>query len=106
MENSRRCDVCKIDVHRPSYAKHLRSIKHSEKEKQNEMIIPEWLFKEEQAPVKKQIKKFYNPKMLKQIARKTIKIDDKELDKELSKKMINPYLFMDEKLKTSFEKIT
>ena len=30
MENSRRCDVCKIDVNRASYAKHLRSKKHLE----------------------------------------------------------------------------
>ena len=41
--NSRKC---KIDVHRASYVKHLRSKKHLENEKQNEMIIPEWLFKE------------------------------------------------------------
>ena len=25
MENSRRCEICKVDVHRASYAKHLRS---------------------------------------------------------------------------------
>ena len=44
--NSRKCDVCNIDVHRACYVKHLRSKKHLENEKQNEMIIPEWLFKE------------------------------------------------------------
>ena len=33
--------------------KHLRIKKHLENIKQNEMIIPEWLIKEEQAPVKK-----------------------------------------------------
>ena len=53
MENSCRCDVCNNEVHRASYVKHLRSKKHLENEKQNEMIIPEWLFKEEQAPNKK-----------------------------------------------------
>ena len=57
MENSRRCDVCKIDVHRASYSKHLISKKNFEKIRQNEIIIPEWLFKEEQTPIKKKIKK-------------------------------------------------
>ena len=33
------------------------------------MIIPEWLFKEEQAPIKNKIKKLYNTKTLKHIAR-------------------------------------
>ena len=28
MENSRRCDICKIDVLRASFAKHLRRKKH------------------------------------------------------------------------------
>ena len=28
--NSRKCDVCNIDVHRASYVKHLRSKKHLE----------------------------------------------------------------------------
>ena len=40
MKNSRRCESCKIDVQRAFYAKHLRSQKHLEIEKQNEMIIP------------------------------------------------------------------
>ena len=44
--NSRKCDVCNIDVHRASYVKHLRSRKHLENENQNEMIIPELLFQE------------------------------------------------------------
>ena len=52
--NSRRCDICNIDVHRASYNKQLRSKKHTENEKQNEMIIPEWLFKE---PIEKKIEK-------------------------------------------------
>ena len=67
------------------------------------MIIPEWLFKEERTPIKKQMKKVYNPKTLKQIARQSIKMKDKELDKELAKKMINPYYFIDENLKNSFK---
>ena len=49
MENSRTCDVCNVNVHRASMQKHLRSRKHLEKREQNEMIIPEWLFKEERS---------------------------------------------------------
>ena len=86
MENSRRCDVCNINVHRASYAKHLRSKRHLENIRQNEIIIPKWFFKEEQTPIKKTIKKVYNPKTLKQIVRENIKMNDKELDKELAKK--------------------
>ena len=37
---SRKCDVCKIDVHRATYILHLRSKKHIANMKQNEMIIP------------------------------------------------------------------
>ena len=44
--NSRRCEICNVDVHRASYAKHLRSQIHLENIKQNEMIIPDWFFKE------------------------------------------------------------
>ena len=38
----RRCEVCKKDVHRSSFAKHLRSKAHEE----NEKIIPSNLFEE------------------------------------------------------------
>ena len=40
--------------------------------------------------LKMKIKKVYNPKTLKQIARKNIKIKDKVLEKERDRKMINP----------------
>ena len=53
---------------------------------QNEVIIPEWFFKEEKSPIKKKIQKVYNPKSLKQLAREKIKLDDEEL----AKIMINP----------------
>ena len=43
------------------------------------MIIPEWLFQE---PVENKIKKIYNPKPLRQLARDNIKLDDKQLNKE------------------------
>ena len=53
MEISRRCDICIFDFHRASYAKHLRSKKHSENTRQDDIIIPEWLSKEEQGPIRK-----------------------------------------------------
>ena len=98
--NSRRCEICNVDVHRASYTKHLRSKKHFENIKQNDMIIPEWLFQE---PFENKIKKIYNPKSLKQLARNNIKLDDKQLKKELAKKMINPYYFTDKNLKVGFK---
>ena len=58
MENSRRCYNCNIDVHRAPYAKHLRSKKHLENIRQNDILIPEWFFKEEQAPIKKNLRKY------------------------------------------------
>ena len=96
--NSRRCDVCNIDVHRTSYSKHIRSKKHTENIKHYGMIIPEWLFRE---PVENNIKKIYNPKPLKQLARKNINLDDKQLNKELAKKMINLYYFSDRNLQVA-----
>ena len=98
--NCRRCDVCNILVHRASYIKHLRSKKHIENIKQNEMIIPEWFIQE---PIENKINKIYNPKPLKQLARNNIKLDDKQLNKELAKKTINPYYFTDRNLKVGFK---
>ena len=49
--NNRRCDICNIDVHRASYAKHLRSKRPLENIRQDDITIPEWLFKEEQEPI-------------------------------------------------------
>ena len=68
--NSRKYEICNVDVHRASYMKHLRSKKHMENIKQNEMIIMEWLF---QKPVENKIKKIYNPKLLRQLARDIIR---------------------------------
>ena len=99
MENSRTCEICSVNVHRASMQKHLRSKKHLENTIQNEMIIPEWFFKEEKTPIKKKIQKVYNPKTLKQLAREKIKLDDKEL----AKMMISPYYFIDESLKNGFK---
>ena len=100
MENSRTCEVCNVNVHRASFVKHLRSKKHLENIEQNEMIIPDWLFKEERSTIKKKIQKVYNPKTLKQLAREKIKLDDKEL----AKMMINPFYFIDKNLKTGLKK--
>ena len=63
---SRKCDICIVDVNRASYVKNLRSKKHLENMKQNEMITPEWFFKE---PVEIKNKNFSNPTPLKQLAR-------------------------------------
>ena len=64
--NGRKCEVSNLDVHRAYYAKHLRGRKHLGKGKLIEMVIPEWLF---QAPIENKVKKLYNPKTLKQIAK-------------------------------------
>ena len=49
-ETSRRCDNCNIDVHRESFAKHIKNEELVENVKQDEIIIPEWLF---QKPIEK-----------------------------------------------------
>ena len=84
--NSRKCEICNNDVHRASFVKHLRSEKHIKSGKIKNMIIPEWLFQE---PIENEIKIIYNAKSLKQIARDNIRLDDKQLKKELAKKMLN-----------------
>ena len=99
MEKSRTCYICNVNVHRASFAKHLRSKKHLEKVEKNEMVIPDWFFKEEKFPFKKKIQKVYNPKTLKQLAREKIKLDDKQL----AKIMNNPYYFIDKNLKIGFK---
>ena len=52
--NSHKCESCNIDIHRASLVKHMKSKKHLENVKQNEMIIPEWFFQE---PIENKIKK-------------------------------------------------
>ena len=98
MENRRTCEVFNVNVHRASFVRHLRSKKHLEKIEQNGMIIPDWLFNEERSPVKKEMKKVYNQKTLKELIREKFKLDDKEI----AKMMINPYYFIDENLKIGF----
>ena len=55
--------------------------------KKNEKIILNWLFSE---PIEKKVDKIYNPSSLKQLARDNIRSDDKQLNKELARKMNNP----------------
>ena len=98
--NSRKCDICNVDVHRASYSKHLKSKKHIENITQNEMIIPEWLFRE---PIENKIKKIYNPILLKKLARNKINLNESQLNKELAKKMINPYYFSDRNLRVAYK---
>ena len=64
------------------------------------MIIPDWLFQE---PIENKIKEIYNPKSLKQIARDNIRLDEKQLNKELAKMMINLHFFTDRNLKVGFK---
>ena len=66
---------------------------------QDDNITPEWLFKEEQGPIKNKIKKVCNTKTIKQIARENILKNVKERDKEVTKKRINPFYFIEENLK-------
>ena len=63
------------------------------------MIIPKWLFRE---PIENKIQKNYNPNRLRQIARDIIKKDDKQLNKQLAGKMINPYYFTDRAVQVGF----
>ena len=61
------------------------------------MIIPEWVFQE---PFEKKGK--YSPKTLKQIARKDIKLDYKQMSTEIFKNMINPFFSTDRVLQLDF----
>ena len=96
----RRCNICNIDVHRASYQKHLRCKKYLENEKNNDMLIPERLFKQ---PIENKNIKIYNPKPLQQIARENIILDDKKLNKELANRMLNPLYFTDRALRVGFK---
>ena len=98
--NSRKYEVCNIDVHRASYVKHLKSEKHLENIKQNEKILPEWLFSE---PVENKINRIYNPKSLRQIARDNIRLDNMQLNDELARRMHNPCFFTDRALRVRFK---
>ena len=72
-----------------------------ENTKQNDTIIPEWLFQE---LIENKNKKLDNPKSLKQLARDNVKLHDEQLNKEIAKKMINPYYFTERILKVGCKK--
>ena len=97
---SRKCEVCNVDVHRASYKKHLRNRKNIKNTKQNEMILPEWLLQE---PTENKIRKIDNPKPLRQLARDNIRLDDRQLNSELARRMNNPYYFTDRALQVGFK---
>ena len=78
--NQRYCEICNIQSHRASMSKHLKSKKHMNKlqynnEDQRDIINLSSNSKED---VKN------NPKSLKELARDKIKLDNKELNKELT----------------------
>ena len=98
--NSRKCEVCDIDSHRASYVKHLRSKEHLENIKQNEVIRSECLVNE---PILNKIIKIINPKTMKQIARDIIGLDDKQINKDLHKKTLDPYYITDRNLRVGFK---
>ena len=62
-----------------------------EKEKQFEIIIPEWSFQQT-------VEKKLNPESIKQRAREK----NKKYGKELAKKKLNPYYFTDRALQVGF----
>ena len=75
--NKKYCEKCNIIIHRASFAKLLKSKKHFQ-DKKDILIQP--------STSNKFIKN--NPKSLKELARDKIKLDNKELNKELSKKCL------------------
>ena len=86
--NKRYCEKCDIIIHRASFAKHLRSKKHLNKlQNDNENRVLQPTTSRENTAI--------NPKSLKELARDNIKLTDKELNKEIAKKMLNPYYFKD-----------
>ena len=82
-----------------SFAKHFRSKKHSKNVKREEKKKPEWLFQE---PIVNKLRERLNPEPFKQKTREDFETDDKKINKELSKKMINLYYFTDRALQVRF----
>ena len=77
--NIRRCEICFTDVHRASFDKHLRIIKHS----QNLKALPSNFFTvSNESNITKH--KNYNPELLKEAVGE--KSNDKQLNKGIAKK--------------------
>ena len=85
--NKKYCEKCNIIIHRASYAKHLKSKKHLQDQK--DILIQPTTSKEDIVN---------NPKSLKELARDKIKLNNRELNKEIGKKMFNPYYFKNKNL--------
>ena len=85
------CEICDIHIHRASMSKHLKSKKHLNKLQNNNENQGNITNK----PSSSKEDKNFNPKSLKELARDKIKLNDRELNKEIAKKMLNPYYFKD-----------
>ena len=72
-------------------------MKHIQNEKQNALIIPEWLFQEPRKPRKMEDKprKMYTSKPLQLIAKSNFKIDDKQLNKVQAKGLFRIILLIE-----------
>ena len=86
---TRKCDICNVEVQRASYAKHLRSKMHED----NQRIIPSNFFKESEVKPKTVVRK--KVPTLKELSMKKLLTIQKpsEIDSQLAQKMINPYYF-------------
>ena len=86
---TRKCDICNVEVQRASYAKHLRSKMHED----NQRIIPSNFFKESEVKPKTVVRK--KVPTLKELSIKKFLTTQKpsEIDSQLAQKMINPYYF-------------
>ena len=98
--NKKYCERCNIIIHRASYAKHLKSKKHlNNNEDQTKGLDQSSIEHQENIinkPSSSKENKNFNPKSLKELARDKIKLSNKDLDKEIAKKMLNPYYFKDQ----------
>ena len=57
-QNKRRCEICNVDVHKSSYAKHLRSKMHED----NQILIPSNFFNESTSKdTKTEVKHYRTP---------------------------------------------
>ena len=86
---TRKCDICNVEVQRASYAKHLRSKMHED----NQRIIPSNFFNE--VKPKTIVKKAKVIPTLKELSMKKLLTIQKpsEIVSQLAQKMINPYYF-------------
>ena len=91
-QKKRRCEICNVDVHKSSYAKHLRSKMHED----NQRIIPSNFFNEvKSSEVKPKTIVRKKVPTLKELSMKKLLTIQKpsEIDSQLAQKMINPYYF-------------